>query len=174
MAGIALDHGIRGLKGGVGNFSNRQLLMIRFLVGDDWRVRREQEVDPGVGNQVGLELGHIDVQSSVESERSSHRRDDLGNQTIQIGIRWAFNVQGSTANVVLGLVVKIDCNIGMLQQRVGGQDGVVRFCDSGGNLGSWEHAEAQFTLFFRSPQKVAPEAATQAQTQCLRRQHGIP
>ena len=52
--------------------------MVSLLGRDDRRVRDEGEVDSGIGNQVGLELGQVDVQSSVEAERGSDGGDNLG------------------------------------------------------------------------------------------------
>jgi len=61
LPGIALDHLISRLEAGVGDLRDRQLLMIRLRRGDDGGVGGEGEVDPGVWDQVGLELGDVDV-----------------------------------------------------------------------------------------------------------------
>ena len=58
--------------------------MIGLLGGDDGSVGHQGEVDTGVGHQVGLELSQIDVQSTVESERSSNRRYDLTDQPTRV------------------------------------------------------------------------------------------
>lgn len=44
---------------------------------DDGGVGREHEVDAGVGNQVGLELGQVHVEGAVEAEGRGQRGDDL-------------------------------------------------------------------------------------------------
>lgn len=58
----------------------------------------------------------------------------LGDQPVQVGVRRALNVQGPAADVVDGLVVQKNGDIGVLQQRVGGQDTVVGLHNSGGHL----------------------------------------
>ena len=71
MAGIAFGHHGRWLKGAVGDFSHRQLLVVGLLHRDHWSVGRKHEVDPWVGHQVGLELIHINVQSTIEPQGGS-------------------------------------------------------------------------------------------------------
>jgi len=84
-------------------------------------------VDSGVRHQVGLELSHIDVEGAVEPKRGSEGRDDLGDESVQVGVGRSLDVQVSSADVVDSLVVKHDGNISMFQKGVGGEDGVVRF-----------------------------------------------
>ena len=62
MAGVALHHLVGRLEAGVGDLSNAELLMVGLLGGDDRSVGDEGEVDPGVGHQVGLELGQVHVE----------------------------------------------------------------------------------------------------------------
>merc|ERR1719228_2993499 len=63
VTGIAFDHLVGRFETSVGNFSNRELFVVSFLgrnnrcVGDQW------EMDTGVGDQVSLELGKINVES---------------------------------------------------------------------------------------------------------------
>lgn len=100
-------------------------------------------MDTGIGHQVGLELCDIHVQGAIETEGSGQRRDDLGDEAIEVGVGGAFDVQGATADVVDCFVVEHDGNIGMLQERMSGEDGVVRLDDGGGDLGRGIDGEAE-------------------------------
>ena len=68
-------------------------------------------MDAWVGHQVGLELGDINVQSTIETERRREGRDDLSNQTVQVGVGRALNVKVAAADIVEGLVVKAEGTI---------------------------------------------------------------
>ncbi len=68
VSGVALGHHGGWLEGGVGDFGHGELFMVGLLCGDDWGVGGKHEVDTGVGHQVGLELGDVDVQGAVESQ----------------------------------------------------------------------------------------------------------
>jgi hypothetical protein len=103
-------------------------------------------MDTWVWHQVGLELGQIDVQGTVESQRGSDRADNLTDQTIQVGVGWALDIQITTANVVDGLVVDHEGTIRVLEGGVGGQDGVVWLNHSCGDLRSWVDSKLQLGL----------------------------
>jgi hypothetical protein len=91
-------------------------------------------VDTRVRDQVGLELCDINVQGAIESQRGRKRRNDLGNEAVEVGVSWLLNVKMTTADIVEGLVVKTKCTIGVLQKGVGGKDRVVGFDDGGRDL----------------------------------------
>jgi hypothetical protein len=104
-------------------------------------------VDSGVGHQIGLKFGDIHVQGAVKSEGGGQRGDDLSDQSVQIGVGGPLDVQISPADVIYGLVVEHNGHVGVLQQGVGGQDGVVGLYDGGGNLGRGVDGESQFGFF---------------------------
>ena len=70
--------------------------MIGLLGGDDGRVSGEREVDPRVRDQVGLELGQVNVEGAVEPERSRDGGNDLTDETIQVGVCGPVDVQVTT------------------------------------------------------------------------------
>jgi len=92
-------------------------------------------VNSWVGDEVGLEFGDIDVQGTIESEGSSQRGDDLGDESVQVGVGGSFDIELSSADIVDGFVVDHGSDIGVLQEGVGTEDGVVWFNDGVGDLG---------------------------------------
>jgi hypothetical protein len=114
VAWVALGHGGGRLEGTVGDFGDGQLFVVRFFGADDWGECTKHKVDSWVWHQVGLELGDINVQGTIESKGGGQTGDNLGNKTVQVGVGWALDVQGATADVVDGFVVKHDGNIGVL------------------------------------------------------------
>ena len=104
--------------------------MVGFFSRNDGSVGGQGEVDTRVGNQVSLELSQVDVEGTIESKRSGDRRNDLTNQSIEVGVGGSFNVEVSTADVVDGLVIDHKSTVRVFQGGVGGQDGVVRLNNS--------------------------------------------
>ena len=141
---VALSHHGSGLEDGVGDFANGELLVVGLLGGDDWSVRRKHEVDSWVWHQVGLELVDVDVKGTIESERHSQGRDDLRDQSVQVGVGGSLDVEVSSADVVDGLVVQHDGDVSVLEERVSREDGVVWFNDSSGDLRGWVDGETEF------------------------------
>jgi len=82
-------------------------------------------MDSWVWDQVGLEFSDIDVEGTIESQRGSQRGDDLGNESVQVGVGWSFDIELSSADIVDSFVIKHNSDISVLEEGVSGQDGVV-------------------------------------------------
>jgi hypothetical protein len=76
VAGVTLDHLVVRLEARHGHLLDRVGLVGGLGGRDNGRVSDEGEVDSGVRNQVGLELVQVDVEGTVESERSSDGRNN--------------------------------------------------------------------------------------------------
>mmetsp|Transcript_16805 Transcript_16805/g.48628 ORF Transcript_16805/g.48628 Transcript_16805/m.48628 type:complete len:267 (-) Transcript_16805:32-832(-) len=95
-------------------------------------------MDARVRHQVRLELGEVDVERAVEAERGGHRRDDLGGEPVEVGVRRPLDVEVAAADVVQRLVVDQQRLVRVLDQLVDGEDAVVRLDDRVGHLGRGE------------------------------------
>ena len=100
-------------------------------------------MDSWVWHQVGLELSNINVQSTIESEGGSEGGDDLSNESVQVGVGWSLDIEVSSADIVNGLVIKDNGNIGVLQKGVSGEHGVVWLDNGGGDLWGWVDGETE-------------------------------
>ena len=117
--------------------------MVGFLGRDNWGVGGKHKVDTWVWHQVSLELGNIDVKGTIESEGGSEGGDNLGNESVKVGVGWSLNVKVSSADIVDSFVVEHDGDIGVLKERVGGKDGVVWLNNGGGDLWGWVDGETE-------------------------------
>jgi hypothetical protein len=160
MTRIALGEHRGWFENRVGDFGNRQLFVVCFLGRDDWSVGGKHKVDSWVWHQVSLELSDIDVKSTIETKRSSQRRSDLSDDSVQVGVCWSFNVQASSAQVIDGFVVKTEVDITMFQKSVSRKDVIVWFNNSGGNLWSWRDGESQLGLFTVVNRKTLQKKST--------------
>mgnify|MGYP007000217103 len=82
----------------------------------------------------------------VESEGRSQGGDNLGNESVKIRVRGSLDVQGTSADIVDGLVIKHDGNIGVLEKSVRGKHAIVGLYNGGGNLGTRVDAESKLGL----------------------------
>ncbi len=122
---ITLDHLVLRQKARLGDLIDRDRLMHCFLSWHDRIVRGQRVVDPGIGDQVGLELIEVYIQGSIKSKRSRDRRDDLSNDAIEIGIGGPCCVQVISTQVIDGLIVAKEGDIRVLHDGVGRQKRVV-------------------------------------------------
>ncbi|EPY42742.1 hypothetical protein AGDE_00997 [Angomonas deanei] len=146
VARVALGEHASGLEDGVGDLGDGELFVVGLLGGDDGGVGGEHEVDTGVGHEVGLELGQINVEGTIEAERRGEGGHHLRAETVHVGVRGALNVEAASSQIVDCLVVQHGAHIGVLEQGVGGKDGVVGLDDGGGHLGRGVHSVAQLGL----------------------------
>ena len=72
-----------------------------------------------------MEFGDVHVQGTVETEGSGQTRNDLSKETVQVGVGGALDVEVAAADVVQSLVVDLVGDIGVLEERVNTQHGVV-------------------------------------------------
>ena len=100
-------------------------------------------MDPGVWHQVGLELSDIDVEGTIESEGGGKGGDNLGDESVQVGVGWSLNIEVSSADIVDGLIIEHDGDISVLKEGVGGEDGVVWLNNGGGYLWGWVDGESE-------------------------------
>merc|ERR1712080_291528 len=115
MPGVTLHHLVCWLEAGVGDLTDRELLAVSLLCRDDGSVGDQREVDPGVGNQVSLELGQIHIEGSVKSEGGRDGRDDLPDEPVEVGVGRPLYVEVPPADVVDGLVIHHESTVRMLQ-----------------------------------------------------------
>ena len=144
MAGITFHHLVGWLEACVGNLGYAKLLVVGLLGRDDRGVRHQGEMDTWVGYQVRLELRKIDIQSTIKTQRSGYRRNDLSDQTVEVGVGWPLDIEVPAADIVNSLVVDHKGTVGMLKSGVGGQDGVVRLYHSSGHL--WGRVDRKLKL----------------------------
>ena len=103
--------------------------MVGLLGGDDWGVGDQREMDTRVRYQVSLELSQINVEGTIESQRSGDGGDNLSDESVQVGVGRSLNVQVTSANIIDSLIVYHEGTVRVFQGSMGGQDGVVRLND---------------------------------------------
>jgi len=108
--------------------------VVGLLGRDDGSIGGKHEMDSGVGHQVGLELSDINVEGTIESEGGSQGGDNLGNESVQVGVGGSLDIEVSSADVINGFVIDHDSDISVLEERVGGKDGVVWLNNGGRDL----------------------------------------
>jgi hypothetical protein len=127
-------------------------------------VSDEREMDTGVRNQVSLELIEIDIERTIESQGGSNRRDNLGNQSVEVFKRRTGNVERLAANVIDCLVVNHKSTVGVLKGGVRGENGVVGLNNRGRVLGSRVDGKFKLGLFAIVDGKALKKQSTKTGT----------
>lgn len=107
LLGVALDHLITLLEASIGHVQDRVLLVLGLIGGDERRESGKREVDAGERDQVGLELVQINVKGASKTEGGGDGRDDLRDETVEVGEARKRYAQVLLADVEDGLVVNL-------------------------------------------------------------------
>ena len=84
----------------------------------------------------------------------------LSDESVQVGVGWSLNIQGSSADIVDSLVIKHNSDISVLQKGVSRQHRVVWLNNSGGDLWGWVDGETQLGLLSVVNRKSFQEEGT--------------
>ena len=71
----------------------------------------------------------------------------LRDKTVEVGVSWPLNVEGTCTDVVDSFIVEEDRDISVFQEGVSGEDTVVRLNDRGRDLWRWVNSEPELGLF---------------------------
>jgi len=71
----------------------------------------------------------------------------LSDESVQVGVGGSLNVEISSADIIDGFVIEHDGDISVFEEGVSGEDGVVGFDNSGGDLRGWVDGESELGFF---------------------------
>jgi len=103
-------------------------------------------VDTRVRNQIRLELVQVHVQSAVETKTRSDGAHDLSNETIEMLVTWARNIQVPAADVIDSLIIDQEGAVRIFDSAMGRQYRVVWLYDRGRDARSRIDGELQLRL----------------------------
>ena len=88
-------------------------------------------------HEVDCELSQVRVELTWESEAASDTGKGGRNEMVQITVGWGGELEGSEADIVKGLVINAHDIIGVLDELMDREGGVVWLDDGVGHLGGW-------------------------------------
>ena len=147
-----------------GQVLDPETLVRAAIAGDDRRVGNQRVVDTRERHEVGLELGKVDVESTIETETGGDGADDLGDQTVQVLIAGTGDVQVAAADIVDSLVVHEEGAVRVFNGAVGGKDSVVWLHHSGGHTRSGIDGEFELGLLAVLSGKTLQQQRTETRT----------
>ena len=128
---------------------SHHVLSIEHLLGEFWHAngtvlltttsskRSEadhEEVETGEGNQVDGHLAQVRVKLTRESQTGSDTGHDDGNEMVQVIVGRGCQLESAKADVVQRLVINAEGLVGVLNELVDGEGGIVGLNNSVRNL----------------------------------------
>jgi hypothetical protein len=100
-----------------------------------------EEVETREWNHVDGQLAEIGVELTGETETGGHAGHDSRDQVVQVTVRGVGELEGAHADVIQSLVVNTEGLVGVLNELMDGESGVVRLNNSVGDLGGGNNRE---------------------------------
>jgi len=138
---IASGHHVLGVEHLLGELGHSQRSVLLATSGSKWSKAWHEEVKSREWHHVDGELSEIGVKLTWESEASGDTAHGGRDQVVQVTVGRGGELQGSEANVVESLVINAVGLIGVLDELMNGEGGVVWLDDGVGDLGRWHNGE---------------------------------
>jgi len=101
-----------------------------------------EEVETGEGDEVDTDLSQVRVELTGETEAAGHAGHGGGDQVVKITVGGGGELEGTEADVVKGFVVNAHNLIGVFDELMDREGGVVGLNDGVGDLGGWHDGES--------------------------------
>ena len=141
MSGVSSAHHVLGIEHLLGELGDGQGSV---LLGSSWGKGGEsnhEEVESGEGDQVDGQFSEVRVELTGESEAAGDSGHGGGDEMVKISVGGGGELEGPEADIVEGLVVNDHALIGIFDELMHWEGGVVGLNDSVGDLGGGDHGE---------------------------------
>merc|ERR1711881_274693 len=141
VTGVGGAHHVLGIEHLLGELGDGESSVLLGASGGEGGESAHEEVESGEGDQVHSELSEIGVELTGESEAAGDTGESSGDEMVKITVGGGGELEGSEADIVEGLVVNAHNLIGVLDELMDREGGVVGLNDSVGHLGGGEDGE---------------------------------
>mmetsp|Transcript_41446 Transcript_41446/g.81748 ORF Transcript_41446/g.81748 Transcript_41446/m.81748 type:complete len:302 (-) Transcript_41446:634-1539(-) len=134
VSGIRGAHHVLGIEHLLSELGDRQRSVLLRSAGGEGGEANHEEVKTGEGDEVDSHLPEIGVELSGEAEAGGDSRHGCRDKVVQVSVGGGGELEGTEADVVKGLVIDDLDLIGVLDELMDRQSGVVGLDDSVGHL----------------------------------------
>ncbi len=135
VAGITGSHHVLGIEHLLGELGHTESSVLLAAPGGERSKTGDEEVEAGEGHHVHGQLPEVSVQLTGEAEAGGDARHGQGDQVVEVTIGGGAQLQRAEADVVESLIVNAERLVGVLNQLVDGEGGIVWLDNGVGHLG---------------------------------------
>ena len=142
MSWVGSAHHVLGVEHLLGELWDGEGSVLLGSSGGEWGESSHEEVKTWEWDEVDSELSQVRVELTWESEAAGDTGESGGHQVVEITVGWGCELEGSEADIVESLVIDAHDLIGVLDELMDGESGVVWLDDGIRHLGGWHDGES--------------------------------
>jgi len=141
VSGISSTHHVFSIEHLLGQFGDGQSSVLLRSSGGQGSETDHEEVESGEGDQVNSQFSQIRVKLTGESKTTGNSGHSNGNQMVKITVSGGGQFQGSETDIVKSFVIDDHTFVGVFNELMNGEGGVVGFNDGIRNFGGGNDGE---------------------------------
>merc|ERR1712232_909884 len=132
-------HHVLGIEHLLGELWDGEGTVLLGATRGKWGEANHEEVKTWEWHEVDSELSQVRVELTWESQTAGDSRKSGRNEMVQITIGWGGELEGSEADIVESFVINAHDIVGVLDELMDGEGGVVWLDDGIRHLGGWHN-----------------------------------
>jgi hypothetical protein len=143
VAGVGGAHHVLGVEHLLRELGNGERAVLLGAARGKGCEADHEKVETGEGHDVHGELTKVRVELAGETERAGHSGHDGGHKVVEVAEGGGGQLECAEADIVQGLVVNAEALVGVLDELVNGEGGVVGLHNGVRHLGRGHDGEGQ-------------------------------
>jgi len=134
-------HHVLGVEHLLGELWDGKSAVLLGATGGEWGESSHEEMETWEWHQVDGDLSQVRVELTWETEAAGDTGESGRNEMVKITVGWGSELKGSEADIVEGLVINAHNLIGVLDELMDGEGGVVWLNNGVRDLWGWHDRE---------------------------------